>query len=452
MSTIHAERALTPDGWRQNVRLTLADGRIASLDEGAPAPGDERAAILLPAMPNLHSHAFQRAMAGLAEIRGPGVDTFWVWRETMYRFALSMTPDDVQAVAAQLYVEMLEAGFGSVGEFHYLHHDTDGRPYSDVAAMASAIAAAGSETGIGLTLIPVLYAHSTFGGAAPNPGQRRFVSDRDVFARLVEASEAALAPLDGSVLAIAAHSLRAVTPDELAFAAALKPDAPMHIHAAEQVKEVDDCLAWSGQRPVEWLLDNAGLSSRWCLIHATHMTGSETEGLARSGAVAGLCPITEASLGDGVFPAREFVDAGGSFGIGSDSNILIGVADELRQLEYAQRLSRRSRNVLAEPGASTGRALLTAALVGGATALGRATPAIAAGAPADFVSLNAEHPALIGRTDDAILDSWIFGASRPAVDSVWVRGRKLVSGGQHGRREAVFAKFRAAVEGLAARA
>ncbi|MEX6508718.1 formimidoylglutamate deiminase [Jiella sp. M17.18] len=451
MMTIHAERALTPEGWRENVRILLDGGRITAVTGADAAPGDERAAILIPAMPNVHSHAFQRAMAGLAEIRGPGVDTFWVWRETMYRFALTMTPDDVMAVAAQLYVEMLEAGFGAIGEFHYLHHDHDGLRYAAVGAMAEAIAAAAGEAGIGLTLIPVLYAHSTFGGAEPNPGQRRFICDRDTFARLVDASEAAVAGLPGGVLGVAGHSLRAVTPDELAFASALRPDAPMHIHAAEQVKEVEDCLAWSGRRPVEWLLHEADLSERWCLIHATHMTNDETTRLSASGAVAGLCPLTEASLGDGFFPAREFIDAGGRFGVGSDSNILIGVTDELRQLETAQRLSRRSRNVLAEPGASTGRALFEAALAGGAQALGRPAAAIAEGAPADLVSLDADHPALIGRTGDAILDSWIFGASRPAVDGVWVRGEKRVSGGVHHARERVLAGFREAVTRLASR-
>ncbi|MBO0905866.1 formimidoylglutamate deiminase [Jiella sonneratiae] len=449
MTTIHAEQALTPEGWRQNVRIAIEGGSIAAVADGTARAGDERAAILVPAMPNLHSHAFQRAMAGLAEIRGPGVDTFWVWRETMYRFALAMTPDDVAAVAAQLHVEMLEAGFGAVGEFHYLHHDHDGRPYGQVGAMAEAIAAAAGETGIGLTLIPVLYAHSTFGGAAPNPGQRRFVSDRDGFARLVEAAGAAVAALPGGVLGVAGHSLRAVTPEELAFAASLRPDAPMHIHAAEQVREVEDCLAWSGRRPVEWLLDNADLSERWCLIHATHMTGEETARLARSGAVAGLCPITEASLGDGFFPAREFRDHDGRFGVGSDSNVLTGVAEELRQLETAQRLARRSRNVMAEPGASTGRAVFDAALSGGAQALGRPVPAIAAGAPADLVSLDADHPALIGRNGDAILDSWIFAASRPAVDGVWVRGRRRVSDGRHHDREAVYGRFRKVAEALA---
>ncbi|MAU98267.1 MAG: formimidoylglutamate deiminase [Fulvimarina sp.] len=451
MPTIHAETALTPDGWRTNVRLEIEGARIATVTQGAPLPGDERAAILVPAMANLHSHAFQRAMAGLAEMRGPGTDTFWVWRETMYRFALAMTPDEVAAVAAQLYLEMLEAGFGSVGEFHYLHHDHDGRPYGDLGAMAGAIAAAAGETGIGLTLIPVLYAHSTFGGAAPHPGQRRFICDRDTFARLVEASEATLADLRGSVLGVAAHSLRAVTPDELAFAAKLRPNAPMHIHAAEQVKEVEDCLAWSGRRPVEWLLENAGPDRRWCLIHATHMTPEETRLLAQSGAVAGLCPITEASLGDGFFPAPEFQAAGGSFGIGSDSNVLIGIADELRQLETAQRLHRQSRNVLAEPGASTGQALFTAALAGGSQALGRPAPGIAADGPADLVSLDADHPALIGKSGNALLDAWIFAASRQAIDGVWVAGEKRVSGGRHHARETVFRRFRTAVEGLAAR-
>ncbi|WP_292554079.1 formimidoylglutamate deiminase, partial [Mesorhizobium sp.] len=348
MTAIFAEQALLPDGWNNNVRITLAGGRIAAAEPGAsPLTGDERHAIVLSGMSNLHSHAFQRGMAGLAELRGPSTDSFWSWREVMYRFALSMTPDQVEAVAAQLYVEMLEAGFSRVGEFHYLHHDRDGKPYGNIAEMAERIAAAAAETGIGLTLLPVFYAHSSFGGAAPNEGQRRFINDVQRFGRLLEKSRESVRSLDQAVVGVAPHSLRAATPEELDAVTAMAPDGPIHIHIAEQTKEVEDCIAWSGARPVEFLLDHAKVDRRWCLIHATHMTEAETVRMARSGAIAGLCPITEANLGDGTFTAPLFVEHGGRFGVGSDSNVLIGLPDELRQLEYSQRLAHRARNVLA---------------------------------------------------------------------------------------------------------
>ena len=285
-------------------------------------------------------------MSGLAERRGPGADNFWSWRETMYRFALDMTPDQVEAVAAQAYVEMLEAGFTRVGEFHYLHHAPDGRPYDDVAEMSARIVAAADATRIGLTLLPVFYAHSGFGGAPPGDAQRRFICDLDLYARLVERARGLVRTLDGADLGLAPHSLRAVTPGELEAVGALAPERPLHIHIAEQVAEVDACLAWSGARPVEWLLDHADVGPRWCLIHATHMTPDETRRLAASGAVAGLCPITEANLGDGLFNAPDFVGRGGRFGIGTDSNVQIALADELRLLEYGQRLFHRARNVL----------------------------------------------------------------------------------------------------------
>ncbi|RUU56156.1 formimidoylglutamate deiminase, partial [Mesorhizobium sp. M7A.T.Ca.TU.009.01.1.1] len=431
MAAIFAEQALLPNGWRDNVRLTLAEGRIATVEPGATAlAGDERHAILLPGMPNLHSHAFQRGMAGLAELRGPSADSFWSWREVMYRFALSMTPDQVEAVAAQLYVEMLEAGFSRVGEFHYLHHDRDGKSYANLAEMAERIAAAAGETGIGLTLLPVFYAHSSFGGAAPNQGQRRFINDVNRFSRLVEKCRELVRALNQAVVGVAPHSLRAATPQELAEVAALAPKGPIHIHIAEQVKEVEDCLAWSGARPVEFLLANAKVDKRWCLIHATHMTDAETVAMARSGAIAGLCPITEANLGDGTFAAPLFRDHGGRFGVGSDSNVLIGLPDELRQLEYSQRLAHRARNVLAVAGGSTGRALFDAALDGGSVALGAGISQIAAGASADLVSLDPKNPSLAGKSGDAILDAWIF-ANGGKVDCVWVHGFKQVSGGRH---------------------
>jgi formiminoglutamate deiminase len=448
MSAIHARSALTPSGWRSNVRLVVDGGRITSLETGVQAQaGDERAAVLVPGMPNLHSHAFQRGMAGLAEMRGPSADTFWTWREVMYRFALTMTSEQMEAIAAQLYVEMLEAGFTRVGEFHYLHHDKDGQPYGDLSEMARRIASAADGTGIGLTLLPVFYAHSNFGRAAPGEGQRRFINDLDGFAALLDASRKAIRALEGAVLGVAPHSLRAVAPEQLAAVVAMAGGGPIHIHVAEQVKEVEDCLAWSGKRPVEWLLDNAPVDARWCLIHATHMTSEETRRMAERGAVAGLCPITEANLGDGIFNAPEFVSHGGKFGIGSDSNILIGVSDELRQLEYAQRLKHRARNVLAANGGSTGRALFDAAVAGGNTALGVPAAGLAGGAPADFVSL--DITALPdAREEDGILDAWIF-ASGVRVDSVWVRGEKLVEAGRHHRRNEVAARFREAMRELA---
>jgi formiminoglutamate deiminase len=449
-TTIHAETTLLRDGWASDVRISMAGGAITSVEPGKPAaPGDERAAILLPAMPNVHSHAFQRGMAGLAEIRGPSEDTFWSWREIMYRFALTMTPDQTEAVAAQLYMEMLEAGFGRIGEFHYLHHDRDGSHYANLAEMADRIAAAAAETGIALTLLPVFYAHSTFGGAEPNPGQRRFITGRDTFGRLLEASRDSVlkAGLSDAVVGVAPHSLRAVTPDELAAVIEIGGSGPIHIHAAEQLREVEDSLASLGSRPVEWLLANAPVGANWCLIHATHMTDVETAALAKSGAVAGLCPVTEGSLGDGTFPGRSFLAAGGRFGVGSDSNVLIGVGDELRQLEYSQRLKHNQRNVLASPGQSNGRAMFDAALAGGSQALGGLPAGIAPDGAASFVSLDPSHPTLAGKTGDSILDAWIF--ARADVDCVWVGGRKLVEKGRHIRREVIAERFRRVMKVLA---
>ncbi|MBW0003789.1 MAG: formimidoylglutamate deiminase [Hyphomicrobiales bacterium] len=452
MASVFFQEALLPHGFERNVRVAIADGVIERIEAGAtPIAGEERHAIGLAGMPNLHSHAFQRGMAGLAEVRGPQSDSFWTWREVMYRFALGLEPEDVEAVAAQLYVEMLEAGFTRVGEFHYLHHDRDGKPYADPAEMSARIAAASAQTGIGLTLLPVFYAHGGFGGKPPNDGQRRFVNDLDRFGRLVEQSRVALSGLEDARLGVAPHSLRAVTAAELANLVPLAQGGPIHIHVAEQSKEVEDCVSWSGARPVEWLLAHAPVDRRWCLVHATHMTREETRAVASAGAVAGLCPITEANLGDGTFNASEFIEYGGEFGIGSDSHVFIGVADELRQLEYSQRLRHRARNVMAqEEGRSTGRSLYQGALVGGTRALGEAKFGLAEGARADFLSLDAEHPALVGRAGDALLDAFIFSAPGSIVDCVWRAGEKLVQGGRHRRREAILARFRAAMGRLLA--
>lgn len=452
MTRLHFASALLPSGWANDVQVVIAAGAIADVTPGvAPSAGDERHGIALPGLASLHSHAFQRGMAGLAELRGDSTDTFWTWRETMYRFALAMTPDDVAAIATLLYVEMLEQGFTRVGEFHYLHHDRDGSPYTDIAEMAARIAQAAEASGIALTLLPSFYAHSSFGGAAPHDGQRRFICSVDQFAALMAASRKAISALPGANIGIAPHSLRAVTPDELAAIIPLAGGGPVHVHAAEQVKEVEDCLVWSGQRPVQWLLQHAAVDRRWCLIHATHATDEEVAAFAKTGAVAGLCPITEASLGDGVFSAREFLAAGGAFGVGTDSNVLVGVADELRQLEYGQRLKHRERNVLSSgAGRSTGCTLFDHALAGGARALAQTPVGLTPGARADIVTLDGAHPSLAGRRGDAAIDGWIFAAGSAAIDCVWAGGEKVVEGGRHRLRRAARERFNASVRRLVA--
>jgi formimidoylglutamate deiminase len=452
LSILHAARALTPEGWRSDVRIAIEGPRIAAIEVGvSPRHGDERHGVAVPGVANVHSHAFQRAMAGLAEIRGEGTDTFWTWRETMYRFALAMSPDDVEAVAAQAYVEMLESGFTAVGEFHYLHHAPDGSPYQAPGEMAARVLAAAREVGIGMTLLPVFYAHATFGGALPKPEQRRFITDVAGFARLLEDCRRQIAGRPGDAVGVAPHSLRAATPSELSEIVALARDSPIHIHVAEQAKEVEDCVAWSGARPVRWLLDHADVDDRWCLVHATHMDRRETQDAARSLAVAGLCPVTEANLGDGFFDAPAFIVAEGRYGVGTDSNVSIGVAGELRQLEYAQRLNARARNVLAPPGGSSGRAMLDAVWRGGGQALARTSGRLAPGAIADVLTLRTGHPTFAGKVDDQMLDAWIFSVGAEAVDYVWSAGHKVVAEGRHVARERVAARFTATMRKLATR-
>ncbi|MDB5674377.1 MAG: formimidoylglutamate deiminase [Sphingomonas bacterium] len=447
MRNLWFDSALLPQGWARRVRIGIEDTRIASIETDAdPQPLDARHGAALPGLCNVHSHGFQRGMAGLSERRGRPDDDFWSWREVMYRFLDRLTPDDIAAITALAYVEMLESGFTRVGEFHYLHNDIDGRRYADPAETAGAIIAAAGTSGIGLTLLPVFYAHGDFGGAPAAPGQRRFLSDVDGFAALVEASRAKL-PADAN-LGIAPHSLRAVTPDELRAILPLATGGPLHIHAAEQLREVEACLAWSGARPVEWLLDHAAVDRRWCLIHATHLNDSECDRLASSGAVAGLCPVTEANLGDGVFPAMRYLAAGGRFGTGTDSNILIDAASELRAVEYSQRLTHRRRALLAdEDEPSVGQKLFTAAQTGGAQALG-VSGGLSVGAPADLLSLDLDHVALAGAATDTLLDRWIFAGRHGAIDAVWRGGRQWVERGRHIAADAVAARYRQTMAGL----
>jgi formimidoylglutamate deiminase len=446
----HAEHALLPQGWARDVRIVCDGARLQSVTAGVAAEaGDTSLSIVVPGLGNLHSHAFQRGMAGLTEIGGRSGDSFWSWRDLMYRFLAHLQPEAVQAIAEQAYVEMLESGFTRVGEFHYLHHAADGMPYADRAEMAARIAAAAQGSGIGLTLLPVFYAHADFGGAPPNPAQRRLIHDVEGFAELLDGCRRALQAQKDAVLGLAPHSLRAVTGEELG---ALLPltTGPVHIHIAEQTREVDACVAWSGLRPVRWLYEHAPVDARWCLVHATHVDADEVQRILASQAVVGLCPITEANLGDGLFPMPAFAQGGGRFGVGSDSNVLIDAAEELRLLEYGQRLQLRGRNVLVpEEGISTGRWLFERSLQGAAQALG-VGHGLQAGAPADVVELDPAHPAMIARQGDAWLDSWVFAARNGAVRSVWRGGRALVREGRHVQREAVAARFAAALHDILA--
>lgn len=450
MAVIHLEHALLPDGWAENIRLTVDDaGMIAALEKNASASGANVVrGVAVPGMANVHSHAFQRGMAGLAETRGPSADDFWSWREIMYRFLERLTPDDIEAIAAQAYVEMLEAGFTAVGEFHYLHHRPDGRPYDNPAETAERIAAAARAAGIAAVVLPVFYAYGGCGGRPPGRGQIRFLSDPDFFGRLAQHAFAMARRGDVAGAGVAPHSLRAVTPETLAAILVHAGSGPIHIHAAEQVKEVEECLAWSGRRPVEWLLAHQTVNERWCLVHATHLTAAEIEGLAASGAVAGLCPVTEANLGDGTFDAVSYLGRRGRIGIGSDSNIHLDVAGELRQLEYSQRLRDRGRIRLAEAGQSNGRRLFDAAVGGGAQALGLRAGALKSGLRADFVVLDFDHPALLGKHGDGWIDGWVFAGGAGVVRETWVAGARRVAEGRHAHRDETRKRYAAVLNKL----
>ena len=456
MTAYFAESALLPSGWANNLRFDInPEGAIASVTPDTEAGDAERlSGPVIPGMPNLHSHAFQRALAGLAERAGPSDDSFWTWRKVMYDFVGRLTPDHVEAIATQLYVEMLRSGYTAVGEFHYLHHGPDGTPYDDPGELSHRVIAAAQAAGIGITVLPVLYAHGGFGGAEASPGQRRFLHDAETFMALVDGLLARYRHDPMVRIGVALHSLRAVSPELLSeTVAALDARdgaAPIHIHIAEQRLEVDDCIAWSGARPVEWLLDHAAVSRRWCLVHATHMTSEETLALARTGAVAGLCPTTEANLGDGLFPLFAYMAAGGALGIGSDSHISVSPVEELRWLEYGQRLARERRNITpVGEGGSIGAGLWRAALAGGAAALGRPIGALETGARADLVVLDGDHPLLCGRAQDILLDSLVFSGNDNPVRDVMVGGRWVVREGRHADQDAIAQRYRETVAALA---
>lgn len=452
---------MTGEGWAEGVVIEIDDaGLIGAVGSNADASGCTRIeGAVLPGMGNLHSHAFQRAMAGLAERTGkadprhPGLaagDDFWGWRDVMYGFLARLTPDHVEAIAGWLYLEMLKGGYTGVGEFHYLHNAPDGAPYDDASEMSSRIVAAARRTGIALTLLPVLYQSSDFGGQAALDAQVRFAKSTDDYLAMIETLHARYGGERNFRLGVAAHSLRAVPPEALAemirAAGAIDPAMPIHIHIAETTREVADCIAWSGAPPVAWLLDHAEIDNRWCLVHATHMSEDETTRAARTGAIAGLCPSTEANLGDGLFALPDFLREGGRIGIGSDANTALDPFEELRLLDYGQRLIHRKRTPsLPDQNASIGAALWRRSLEGGAAALGTKTGRLAPGYRADLIVLDTEHPGLAGRTGDTLLDSLIFAPVRDAVRDVMVGGRWVIKDRRHEAQDDLAAGYRTAI-------
>jgi formimidoylglutamate deiminase len=450
MQTIWAKSALLAGGWARDVLVHIdTTGRIGAVQPGAPAQGTQ-VPLLLPAPVNIHSHGFQRAMAGLTEGRGPDpTDSFWTWRQLMYRFLDRLSPDHVEAITAFAQMEMLEAGYATSAEFHYLHHQPGGKPYNDIAEMSQRIVAAAGQTGIGLCLLPVHYQFGGCDGRGLTTGQVRFGNDLDRFQTLHASAVAAISALpEDAGYGVAPHSLRAVGAAHLRSYATLFPTGPIHMHLAEQVAEVDEVQRHWGARPVEWALDNMGLDGRWCLIHCTRMLAHETTGLAQTGAVAGLCPITESNLGDGIFDAVRWLDAGGAIAVGSDSNIRIALSEELRTLDYSQRLRDGTRAALATPEHATGRRLFDAVLRGGAQGSQRKTGRIEAGYWADLLTLATDHPDLWGRTGDTALDAWIFAGDDRLVTNVWSAGRHLVQGGTHTRRADITAAYRRTLDAL----
>ena len=446
MPIIDAAMLWTPDGWRSDAGLDVADGRVRAV---VPAEPTGSASWIVPGIANLHSHAFQRAMAGLAERQTHPEDSFWTWRETMYRFAARFDPDTLQAVAAQLYAEMLEAGYTSVCEFHYLHHAPDGRPYADPAAMSRALIEAARETGIRLTLLPVLYMSGGFDGRPLSERQRRFGHEVDAFLRLFDTLRRE--EHDALRIGIALHSLRAVPPQAMQqVLSALPARTPVHIHIAEQIGEVQDCLSLRGARPVEWLLANAPVDARWTLVHATHLEPAEVQDIARSGATVAICTTTEANLGDGLFPLRAYLDAGGAWGVGSDSHISVSPVEELRWLEYGQRLATRHRNIATGARSSVGETLLQGALASAARSTGHAIGRLDAGDCADWLVLDHNAPQLAVLQQEDAVDRWIFSGNRNLVRDVFVSGRQVVREGEHLHRDPIARSFRRAMQALLA--
>nr|WP_306266151.1 formimidoylglutamate deiminase [Pararhizobium sp. IMCC3301] len=447
---IFSNRAWLPSGWRENVRVSLDQGVVAGIEDNATAgAADIRVDTLLPALSNLHSHSFQRAMAGMTEFRAAGQDSFWTWRTLMYRFLDHLTPDHMEAIAALVFMEMQEAGYASVGEFHYVHHQQGGHPYDDRAELSTRILAAAAQTGIGLTHLPVLYSYGGANKAELSGGQLRFGNSVEDFSELLGAVEAAMTAMPSDTrLGIAPHSLRATAPDDLAEVVSRHGNGPIHIHIAEQPREVSDIVDWLGERPVQWLLKHQDVKPNWCLIHATHMTQTETASLAKSGAVVGLCPITEANLGDGPFNGPAYLGAAGAFGLGSDSNIRISLTEELRTLEYSQRLRDLCRNVMVNGAGSVGKTLYLGAAAGGAQALNRKAGKLEIGCLGDLVAIDSTHPQLCALHGDQLFDGLCFAADDRVVSDVWSAGCHMVKDGRHIQRDRITANYCRAIRDL----
>ncbi len=437
---LYAENILLNDGWASKQTLTIEQGVITAITAGKADDAEVATGAVIPGMVNCHSHAFQRAFAGFSEQGSEGQDSFWTWRKIMYQFLAQLTEVDAKSIAKQLYIEMLKMGYTRVAEFHYLHHDIDGSTYdnnsSNLATMAHAIFDAAKESGIGLTLLPVLYQHSGFGEQAPTDGQKRFINSTAQFNQLVSDCFTLSENFPNTNVGIAPHSLRAVNKDALtsaiAHVRALDKQAPIHIHIAEQQKEVDDCLAHYGKRPVQWLLDNIALDKHWCLIHATHLDEQERKGIIATQAIAGICPTTEANLGDGIFPTTEFLAERGTIAIGSDSHISVNPIEELRWLEYAQRLIRQQRAILAsKEQASVGQNLWQQAAMGGAQSTNSNTGCLAIGKQADLLLLDSEQTQLFASTRQHLLDSVIFASQQNIVNDVMVNGAWVIKNKQH---------------------
>ncbi|MFT5976384.1 MAG: formimidoylglutamate deiminase [Gammaproteobacteria bacterium] len=456
---IWAKSALLPNGWANSVEITVdKNGDISQVLIDTAYQQGERHNVLIPGIPNIHSHAHQRAMSGLGERAGQSAadgtkDSFWTWRKIMYHYLDRIQPEHLFHISSQLYLEMLKAGYTCVGEFQYLHHNRDGNAYQNPAEMSLQCLHSAQTVGLGFTALPVLYQYGGFGSADSLEGQKRFINDSDGFCRIVETLQSESQGNANTSVGIAPHSLRAIDQPLLeSVIDSISKDnlAAIHIHIAEQTKEVDDCLAWSNQRPVEWLFNHFDVNHQWCLIHATHMTSTETNQMATSGCVAGLCPTTEANLGDGFFNAEQYFQANGNWAIGSDSHISIDPVEELRWLEYGQRLVTRGRNVLTSPKTTnTGRNLINGALAGGAMACGRQIGSIEVGYRADLVVVNDTHPRLYGRNEDDLLDSWIFSGNENMVDSVYVGGRKVIENGVHANEQQIASNYRQTLDRLA---
>lgn len=451
--SVWCRHALLADGWHENVRLDLsAQGLISRASAGERRRADVTLdGVVIPGMPNLHSHGFQRLMAGLTGELGPGGDSFWGWRRTMYRFANRLTPEQLSDCMGWVYAEMLCAGYTSCAEFHYLHHQSNGTPYARRAEMSLRVLEAADQAGIAVTLLPVLYQASGFGSNGVETHQRRFANSLDDYFELLADCGNAVGASPRHQLGVAPHSLRAVPPGSLSELLGQLPatDTPIHIHVAEQPAEVEACLQELGARPVEWLLANAAVGPRWCLVHATHMDKAEREQAAQTGAVAGVCPTTEADLGDGVFETQAWLEAGGDFGIGSDSNLRISVAEELRLLEFNARLRSGLRQLLRSPELPCGRFLYQGAASGGARALAQPVGQLASGRRADLVELDPGHPLLAGRNGDQWLEAYVFGGGRDMIRSVFVAGQQQVAEGRHRDRDRLRDRFRKVSESLA---